>query len=296
LKDIKADSELTFDYAMECYGLKTQKCYCGEATCRNTIVAKDAIKPQNPKTQEELQLEQARRTHNRNRNSVISLLRYLTDFKMTKHLKRMSKRKVFLSRNLKAVHRLRLLQHMKIEAEFIQQLESTVETKKDEFGLYPWQRRQLTEEYKRLTGQSAEEVGAQAPDTPDTKVEEYSRKSKIKAIAGIANEENKQKSKEERKKSKKSEEQTKAKKQKTTEKQKPRQRKKLIKQKAEGLHKDPSHKPKKSPKAKPKEEPEPKRDVLDSNLAALDWSSLGVRKSKVVAMHVMHSEQKRSKK
>lgn len=37
LCDVPADTELTFDYAMEVYGLAHQKCYCGERNCRGTI-------------------------------------------------------------------------------------------------------------------------------------------------------------------------------------------------------------------------------------------------------------------
>jgi SET domain-containing protein len=43
IKDIPADSELTFDYAMEVYGLARQKCYCGEKNCRGTIRVSEVI-------------------------------------------------------------------------------------------------------------------------------------------------------------------------------------------------------------------------------------------------------------
>lgn len=40
LKDIKAGSELTFDYQFERFGGKKQKCYCGEKNCRGYLGAK----------------------------------------------------------------------------------------------------------------------------------------------------------------------------------------------------------------------------------------------------------------
>eukprot|EP01117_Protostelium_nocturnum_P007245 TRINITY_DN2590_c0_g1_i3.p1 TRINITY_DN2590_c0_g1~~TRINITY_DN2590_c0_g1_i3.p1 ORF type:complete len:611 (+),score=190.28 TRINITY_DN2590_c0_g1_i3:140-1834(+) len=40
LKDIKADTELTFDYQFERFGAKKQQCFCGEANCRTYLGAK----------------------------------------------------------------------------------------------------------------------------------------------------------------------------------------------------------------------------------------------------------------
>jgi len=36
-KDIKAGTELTFDYKFERFGVKKQKCYCGEENCRGYL-------------------------------------------------------------------------------------------------------------------------------------------------------------------------------------------------------------------------------------------------------------------
>lgn len=37
IKDIKAGTELTFDYQFERFGPKKQKCYCNEENCRGFL-------------------------------------------------------------------------------------------------------------------------------------------------------------------------------------------------------------------------------------------------------------------
>ncbi|KAL0485151.1 Setd2, partial [Acrasis kona] len=153
IKDIAAGSELTFDYAMECYGMKTQKCYCGEATCRGLIVSKDTLAPKTVKSQREIEIEQARKRHNRNRANVASVIRYISDFKYTKQLQIMNKRKLFLTRNIRSGFRLRWLQHVLIESEFVK--ETTTDQLPDELSselgsvLSPYEFRRQVEMYRR---------------------------------------------------------------------------------------------------------------------------------------------------
>jgi SET domain-containing protein len=40
MTDIKANTELTFDYQFERFGAKKQKCYCGQPNCRGYLGAK----------------------------------------------------------------------------------------------------------------------------------------------------------------------------------------------------------------------------------------------------------------
>jgi nitrous oxide reductase len=237
------------------------------------IVAKDSTTPKPVKTVEEKELDQARKIHRRNRSSVIALSRYLTEFKINKQIVSMADRKLFLVRNLKAVHRLRLLQYMKIEDEFEKKAqEAALETKKDEFGLYPWERRAQEQQYKKLIGHTDEEVNSKQEKAPEKK-EKVKEKKKEK----------KEKPKEEKKR-------------KSVGTEPPaRKRKSLPKDatKTEPKARKVEHariaKPKKMKSAYKKEEKTPEKVSLSSEFNNFDWEGIGVRKSKALALHSLNN-------
>ncbi|KAF0985038.1 hypothetical protein FDP41_000077 [Naegleria fowleri] len=158
LRDIEKGEEITFDYAMECYGVSLQKCYCGSKNCRGTITSKEAASLLDLKEKNSnLDKERNKRIKNHKLDSKFKQ-RTLYTLKILEDNNKLPKDvqdaadfgNVCLLRNMRKVQQKRFRQFLSIEKQISDQFKQNQEEEKDEFGLTEYERAQMTKIYEQI--------------------------------------------------------------------------------------------------------------------------------------------------
>jgi hypothetical protein len=148
IKDIPANTELTFDYAMEVYGLKRQKCYCGEPNCRGSIKSKD--KELKVLTAEQMEQIENAKMKKKMRQVTRNTIKYQDELRVSYNLQVAAyDSKLFLIRNIRKGW-LQRVTDLIIAQNYYESDTEDSDGAVDEFGLTARERKKQLERYEAL--------------------------------------------------------------------------------------------------------------------------------------------------
>eukprot|EP01080_Neovahlkampfia_damariscottae_P010604 gene10604-3122_t len=150
IKDVKKGTELTFDYDFECYGTQLQVCHCGSKECRGTITKKKTIESNsnsNKQNNVDLEAQNLSKLKQYN-NQVVKFTENLQDFDDIQNMISDSifdSPPIFLKRNFISgvCEKMLILKKLEMDSE------NDISDKKDEFGLFPWEKVAMLEKYQK---------------------------------------------------------------------------------------------------------------------------------------------------